>query len=151
MENTKTKKSVSEWKSLVAEFQKPHRGRAWWQVINTVGSVILLWVAIYFTLPISWLLTCTLAVLAGLILVRAFIIFHDCGHGSFFKSRKANQKLGFITGLSYLYPLSSLEMGTFCPPCDYRRPFAPRNGRYLDINGEGILGEFPVEKIFIID
>ena len=104
MENTKIKKSVSEWKALVAEFQKPHRGRAWWQVINTVGSVILLWVAIYFTLPISWLLTCTLAVLAGLILVRAFIIFHDCGHGSFFKSRKANQKLGFITGLLTFTP-----------------------------------------------
>jgi len=104
MEKKKTKKSVSEWKALVADFQKPHHGRAWWQVINTLGSVVLLWVAIYFTLPVSWLLTCFLAVLAGLILVRAFIIFHDCGHGSFFKSRKANQNLGFIAGLLTFTP-----------------------------------------------
>ena len=44
-----------------------------------------------------------LAILAGLFLVRVFIIFHDCGHGSYFKSRKANEVLGFISGLLYVY------------------------------------------------
>ena len=40
-------------------------------------------------------------------MVRAFIIFHDCGHGSFFKSRKANDILGFITGVLTLTPFHS--------------------------------------------
>jgi omega-6 fatty acid desaturase (delta-12 desaturase) len=45
-----------------------------------------------------------LAVLAGAILVRTFIIFHDCGHGSFFRSPKANHILGTITGVLTFTP-----------------------------------------------
>lgn len=40
-----------------------------------------------------------LAVLAGGFLIRTFIIFHDCGHGSFVRSRRANNCWGFVTGL----------------------------------------------------
>ena len=36
--------------------------------------------------------------------MRVFIIFHDCGHDSFFSSRKANDMLGFITGLLCFTP-----------------------------------------------
>ena len=108
------KKSVSEWKSLVAEFQKPHAGRAWWQVINTLGSVLGIWVGLFFlhramgngevSSSTGWWVTVLLSCLAGLFLVRAFIIFHDCGHGSFLKSKRANDTLGFITGLLTLTP-----------------------------------------------
>ena len=104
MENKKTLKSVAEWKELVAEFQHPHLGRAIWQIVNTLGSVLAIWIALYFTLGISWWLTIGLSALAGLFLVRSFIIFHDCGHGSFFKSKKANDILGFISGLSVFTP-----------------------------------------------
>ena len=45
------------------------------------------------------LITPPLAVLAAAFLVRIFIIFHDCGHGSFYASRSANRIVGFITGL----------------------------------------------------
>ena len=100
MENKKALKSVAEWKELVAEFQHPHLGRAIWQIVNTLGSVLAIWIALYFTLGISWWLTFGLSALAGLFLVRSFIIFHDCGHGSFFKSKKANDILGFISGLT---------------------------------------------------
>src|SRR5204862_916327 len=36
--------------------------------------------------------------------IRVFIIFHDCGHGSFFPSKKANDILGFITGVLTFTP-----------------------------------------------
>ena len=111
---TRTKRSVSEWKSLVAEFQKPHTGRAWWQVFNTFCSLLDLLVALYFVhrgietkdLASSkgWWITVLLSAFAGLILVRTFIIFHDCGHGSFLKSKKVNNALGFITGLLTFTP-----------------------------------------------
>ena len=37
-------------------------------------------------------------------MMRLFIIFHDCGHGSFFKSQKANDILGNITGIINFTP-----------------------------------------------
>ena len=58
----------------------------------------------YFMKDISFWLCIPLAMLAGLFLVRAFIIFHDCGHGSFFKSKKANSIVGFITGVLTFTP-----------------------------------------------
>ena len=94
-----SRKSVAEWKELVAEYQKPDVGRATWQIINTLLPVAGIWVCLYFLKSISLLLCIPLAMLAGLFLVRVFIIFHDCGHGSFFKSKRANNILGFITGM----------------------------------------------------
>src|SRR5216110_575791 len=58
----------------------------------------------YFTAQISWWLTAPLAVLAAGFMVRTFIIFHDCGHGSFFKSQRANHILGTITGFFTFTP-----------------------------------------------
>jgi len=57
-----------------------------------------------WTHTISWWLTVPLAVLAAGLLVRVFIIFHDCGHGSFLKSRLANDIVGFITGVLTFTP-----------------------------------------------
>jgi omega-6 fatty acid desaturase (delta-12 desaturase) len=58
----------------------------------------------YFTMSISWPLTFGLCALASLFLMRLFIIFHDCGHGSFFKSRKANNVVGFLIGVITFTP-----------------------------------------------
>lgn len=101
--NKKTK-SVAEWKKLVEDFQKPNRNAAIWQLVNTFGPLTGIWIALYFIYPISWLFAIPLAILGGLFLVRAFIIFHDCGHGSFFRSKKANDVLGFITGMLTFTP-----------------------------------------------
>ena len=97
-------KSVAEWKKLVEEFQCPHLGRALWQCANTLGPILGIWIALYHIQPVSWLASIALAAVAGLFLVRAFIIFHDCGHGSFFKNRKANDALGFFTGMLTFTP-----------------------------------------------
>jgi omega-6 fatty acid desaturase (delta-12 desaturase) len=97
-------KSVAEWKKLVEDYQRPHLGRALWQCANTLGPILGIWIALYFLKDASWLLTIALAALAGLFLVRAFIIFHDCGHGSFFKNKKANDALGFFTGMLTFTP-----------------------------------------------
>jgi omega-6 fatty acid desaturase (delta-12 desaturase) len=58
----------------------------------------------YLLAPISFWLALPLAILAGGFLVRVFIIFHDCGHGSFLPSRKANDIVGFITGVLTMTP-----------------------------------------------
>src|SRR5213083_551225 len=87
------------WKELVAKYQKPSTWRALWQIVNTLGPYLLLWYLMYRSAAVSWWSTLPLAILAGGLLVRVFIIFHDCGHGSFFKSRKANDIVGFIKGV----------------------------------------------------
>ncbi len=96
--------SVAEWKKIVAEYQKSSTGRAVWQIVNTLGPYFLLWYLMYRSLAVSWWLVIPLAVLAGALLVRVFIIFHDCGHGSFFKSQRANDITGFITGVLTFTP-----------------------------------------------
>ena len=51
------------------------------------------------SLHISYLITLFLTLIASGLLVRIFIIFHDCGHGSFFKSKKVNNIVGIICGI----------------------------------------------------
>ena len=95
---------TSAWKRIVEKYQKASAGKASWQVINTLVPYALLWLLMYYTVQVSWWLTVSLAILSGAFLVRAFIIFHDCGHGSFFKSRRANNLWGFICGLLAFTP-----------------------------------------------
>ena len=92
------------WKDIVARYQRPSTGRALWQIINTIVPYSLLWYLMSLTVEISWWFTLPLAILAGAFLVRVFIIFHDCGHGSFFESRTANDIVGFIAGLLTFTP-----------------------------------------------
>ena len=92
------------WKQVVARYQKPSVGRGVWQLVNTLVPYTALWYLMHLSLAVSWWLTLPLAVLAGAFLVRAFIIFHDCGHGSFFKSAAANHILGAITGVLTFTP-----------------------------------------------
>jgi acyl-lipid omega-6 desaturase (Delta-12 desaturase) len=73
-------------------------------MVNTLTPYAALWLLMHLTMGISFWLTALLVVLAGGFMVRIFIIFHDCGHGSFFKSRRANDVLGFITGVLTFTP-----------------------------------------------
>ena len=92
------------WKELVAPYQSPTVGRSVWQVVNTLIPYAILWYLMYLSLAVSYWITLPLAILAAGFLVRVFIVFHDCGHGSFFKSRKANDVIGFISGVLTFTP-----------------------------------------------
>ncbi|MBX7208866.1 MAG: fatty acid desaturase [Verrucomicrobiaceae bacterium] len=96
--------SISEWKEIVAKFQVPSTARAIWQLVNTLGSYVVLWYLLYLSLSVSYWLTALLIVVTGGIVVRTFIIFHDCGHGSFLASKRANDIIGFITGMIAFTP-----------------------------------------------
>src|SRR5882724_9450966 len=94
----------TSWRQVVDKYQRPSTGRALWQMVNTFVPYALLWCAMYFTLQISWWVTVPLAVLAGGLLVRIFIIFHDCGHDSYFSSHRANNFVGYVAGLLTFTP-----------------------------------------------
>src|ERR1051326_16929 len=92
------------WKEIVARYQKPSVGRGVWQIVNTLVPYAALWYLMYVSLSVSYWLVVPLGILAAGFLVRLFIIHHDCGHGSFLKSRRANDILGFITGVLTFTP-----------------------------------------------
>ena len=92
------------WKDIVRKYQNPTVVGSVWQLTNTLIPYVALWVLMYFLVAVSWWLVVPLAVLAGAFLVRIFVIFHDCTHGSYFKSRRANDVVGFITGVLTFTP-----------------------------------------------
>jgi acyl-lipid omega-6 desaturase (Delta-12 desaturase) len=98
------KKATPGWKETVLKYQRPAWRRAVWQVLNTLVPYAALWYLMYLSLAVSYWLTAGLALVASGFLVRVFILFHDCGHGSFFKSPRANDVLGIVTGILCFTP-----------------------------------------------
>ncbi len=92
------------WQEIVARYQQSSRWRSIWQIADTLVPYAVLWYLMYRSLAVSYWITLPLAILAGGFLVRVFIIHHDCGHGAFFKSRKANDTWGFMTGVLTFTP-----------------------------------------------
>ena len=92
------------WQPIVAKYAKPDMRRSLWQVANTLIPYFVLWGLMIWSIQYSYWITLVLSILAAGFLMRIFIIFHDCGHGSFFKSRKANDFLGRITGFLNFTP-----------------------------------------------
>ena len=77
----------------------PHDGKGAMQLANTLLPIAGLWWAIAATAAWSYALTAVLALAIGLLLIRAFVLMHDCGHGSLFRSRWANRFCGTMLGV----------------------------------------------------
>lgn len=92
------------WQALVKKYAKPDLRRSLWQVANTLIPYFLLWYFMIRAMEVSYWIVLGLSVFAAGFLMRIFIIFHDCGHGSFFKSKKANDFLGAITAFLNFTP-----------------------------------------------
>ena len=95
---------ANNWLSIISKYNYPDLGKSWWQVINSVIPYLGLWVLMYFSLNISYWLTLLLAIVATGFLIRIFIIFHDCGHGSFFRQSWLNKLIGIPLGLLVFTP-----------------------------------------------
>lgn len=94
-----TPAAYAGWRTLVAPYQQPDTQLGIWQIINSFGGLFFCWGLMYWSLGISPWLTLLLALPAAGFLVRVFIIQHDCGHNSFFKSRRANDVVGIACSL----------------------------------------------------
>jgi acyl-lipid omega-6 desaturase (Delta-12 desaturase) len=87
------------WRGLVSHYAQSDWRRSVWQLVNTLVPYFILLGLMVWSLQYSYWLTLALAVPAAAFLMRIFIIFHDCGHGSFFKSQRANAVTGYLTGI----------------------------------------------------
>ncbi|WP_332692824.1 fatty acid desaturase [Halalkalibacter lacteus] len=99
-----SKQQLTQLKTSIAPFEKSDTKSSLKQIMNTIPPFFLLWFLAYQSLSVSIWLTLALAVVAAGFVVRIFIIFHDCCHGSFFKNKKLNNILGTITGIITMFP-----------------------------------------------
>jgi omega-6 fatty acid desaturase (delta-12 desaturase) len=118
---------AGSWKKIIARYQTPDARRSWWQVTNSVVPYFLLWYLMVRSLEIFYWLTLLLAIPTAGFMIRTFIIFHDCGHGSFFKSKRLNDILGIITGVL-----------TFTPYYRWRRDHAVHHATAGDLDRRGV-------------
>jgi acyl-lipid omega-6 desaturase (Delta-12 desaturase) len=95
------------WRDALAPYAQPHLGRSLLDIATSVLPYLVLSVLMYMALAVSYLLVLALAVPAAGFLLRTFIIFHDCTHGSFLSSRRANAWLGAVCGLLVFTPFQS--------------------------------------------
>jgi omega-6 fatty acid desaturase (delta-12 desaturase) len=95
---TEKEKNGKSWLEVIRKYNRPDARKSVWQIINSLGPYLGLWVLMYYSLGISYWLTLGLSFIAAGFLVRIFIIFHDCGHGSFFKSARLSRVVGTILG-----------------------------------------------------
>jgi len=121
----KTRMSES-WKDAVAKHATPVPRSSIWQLVNSLVPYLALWGLMVWTLNISYWITLALAVPAAGFLVRIFIIFHDCCHASFFKSRRANRLVEFVTGVL-----------TFAPYGQWRHLHAQHHATAADLDRRG--------------
>lgn len=124
----KTKRVKPAWYKTIVKYQQPDRKKAIWQLANTFIPYSLLWAAMIWTIKSAWpyWITLALSIPAAGLLVRIFIFFHDCGHGSFFASRRANTILGYICGIL-----------TFTPYEDWRHQHGMHHATVGDLDRRG--------------
>ncbi len=95
---------MAELNKILSPYQKASTRHSILQLLNTLVPYFVLWYLMIRSIAVSYALTLGLAVVAALFLVRVFIIFHDCGHNSFFPSKKANKTVGFWLGVLAFTP-----------------------------------------------
>lgn len=92
------------WTQVLARYRQPSTGRGILEIVVTIVPLAALRVLAWATLDISYWLALPLALAAAGFLVRLFAIRHDCGHGSFFRHRPANDWFGRVAGVLTLTP-----------------------------------------------
>ena len=88
----------------LARYRQPDRFRAIFELAVTLLPLVGLWALMWWSLGVGYWLTLLLAVPTAGLVVRLFMIQHDCGHGTFFGHRLANDWLGRVLGVFTLTP-----------------------------------------------
>jgi omega-6 fatty acid desaturase (delta-12 desaturase) len=96
----------ASWHESVDRYARPDLGRSLLALATSVVPFIGLWVLMYLALQVSYLLVLALAVPTAGFLLRTYILFHDCAHGSLLPGRRANAWLGAVLALIVFTPFA---------------------------------------------
>ncbi|SKA38251.1 omega-6 fatty acid desaturase (delta-12 desaturase) [Enhydrobacter aerosaccus] len=98
---------IGDIRRTVASFARPDLRKGILQLFTSFGPFLAACAAMYLVYPIAPLLSLALAVPTGALLVRVFIVQHDCGHSSFFASNWANVVVGRVCSVVTLTPFAN--------------------------------------------
>jgi omega-6 fatty acid desaturase (delta-12 desaturase) len=89
---------------VLSPYREPSHWRSVWEIFVTAGPFVLLWVLAWWSVDVSYALAAALSILNAGFLARLFMIQHDCGHASFFRSRIVSDWIGRVIGVVTLTP-----------------------------------------------
>lgn len=112
------------WREIVAEYQSPRRAASVRGVVTTLAMFLGAWVAMAV---LGWPWALLIIPVAAGFMVRTFILMHDCTHGSLFRSHRANDIVGFVTGVL-----------TATPYAQWRREHAIHHAHAGSLEGRGV-------------
>jgi omega-6 fatty acid desaturase (delta-12 desaturase) len=95
------------WKADLAPYARPDVRKSVIDLLTSVVPYIALFVAMYFSLDVSYWLTLALAIPASGFLLRTYIVFHDCAHGNFMPTKRGNQIVGVFAALLVYTPFAA--------------------------------------------
>lgn len=130
---------IKNWQKGLATYARPRLGRSLVDVATSVVPYLALYVAMYLALDVSLWLALALALPAGGFLLRTFIVFHDCTHGSFLPSKRANRWFGRLCALLVWQPFAN-----------WRHDHAVHHGTAgdLDRRGQGDVPTLTVDEYY---
>ena len=123
------------WAQVLAPYARPHLGRSVLDIATSVVPYLGLSALMYLALDVSYLLVLAISIPAAGFMVRTFILFHDCTHGSFLPWRRANHWLGMALGLL-----------VFAPFQGWRHNHAVHHATAGDLDRRGI-GDVPTKTV----
>lgn len=93
-----------DWVQILAKYRTPNLYRSIFELIITFIPFILIWALAWYCLSYSVWITLILSAFNSLFILRLFVIQHDCGHSSFFKSRAVSDWVGRFIGVLTITP-----------------------------------------------
>jgi acyl-lipid omega-6 desaturase (Delta-12 desaturase) len=123
------------WREGLDPYARPHVGRALLSLTTSVVPYVGICALQYLLLDVSKLLALALALPAAGFLLRTFMMFHDCAHGSFLPRKRANEALGTALGL--------LVYSSFLP---WRHEHAVHHAAAGDLDRRGV-GDVPTYTV----
>lgn len=121
-------------------YQAPELRAAAWQTVTTFGLYLGLVAVGYASLRVSAWLTLALAVPASGLIVRIFMLQHDCGHNSLFRSRRLNSLVG-----------AGCSLVTLTPFAYWRRLHARHHGSWNNLDGRGVPADFFSDCLTLVE
>jgi omega-6 fatty acid desaturase (delta-12 desaturase) len=98
-----TQKTI-DWNAMLAPYRQPVGWKSVFQLATTALLLAAFWFGAAWSLTVGYWLTLLLAVPAAMMVVRLFMLQHDCGHGAFFRSQRLNNLIGGVLGVFTLVP-----------------------------------------------
>ena len=86
-------------RTIISQYANPDNAKGFAQVATTLAPLAALWYLAVASAGISYWLTAGVVLLMSLFLLRVFVLMHECGHGSLFRSARLNRTFGFVFGV----------------------------------------------------